>query len=134
MKKTILSFLLVLSFPSVYACSDHESASNNIKHEKTEKCEDLNCVRKHIDEINKEIISLLAKRMEYVNLAGEIKLKNNIATAYDKKRSDQVVDTAEEFGKSKGLPEGFTKSVFQVIVDKSAENEQKNMDQVKVKK
>jgi chorismate mutase len=72
--------------------------------------------------------------MEYVNQAGEIKLKNNIALAYDKKRSDQVVDTAEEFGKSKGLPEGFTKSVFQVIVDKSAESEQKSMDQNKVKK
>lgn len=135
MKKIVSAFISILLFPVAYACSEHEQASVSAKEQhKVEKCVDLACVRTQIDKVNKEIIALLAKRMEYVNQAGDIKLKNNIASAYDKKRADLVVNTAEEIGKKNGLPDGFTKSVFQVIVDKSAENEQKNMDQSKVKK
>jgi chorismate mutase len=127
MKKIMISVISLLILPSAFACSDHVSPEQG-SNQKIEKCDDLKCVRAHIDEVNKEIISLLAQRMEYVNQAGQIKLKNNIATATDEKRANEVVEKAEKFGKAKGLPDGFTKDVFQVIVDKSAHFEQKEMD------
>ena len=127
MKKIIISVISLFILPSALACSAHASPEHG-KNQKVEKCEDLKCVRSHIDEVNKEIISLLAQRMDYVNQAGQIKLKNNIANATDEKRAREVVEKAEQIGKEKGLPEGFTKDVFQVIVDRSAHFEQKDMD------
>ncbi|KAB8028563.1 chorismate mutase [Fluviispira multicolorata] len=139
MKKQIRFILTSVSILLSMFCGLENSYSleENVK---IEECSDLNCVRSHIDEINKGIVLLLAKRMQYVVQAGEIKLKNNIVTAYDKKRAELVVNNAEEFAKEKGLPSGFTKEIFQVIVDKSRDFEQikmdkkSNLDKIKTKK
>lgn len=127
MKKIVILVISLFILPSALACAEH-SVSEQDKNQKVEKCVKLECVRSHIDKVNKQIILLLVERMEYVNQAGQIKLNNNIASAYDKKRADLVVEQAEKFGKEKGLPVGFTKDVFQVIIDKSAYFEQKDMD------
>lgn len=127
MKKIILSVASLLTFSSIWACSEHASSEHG-RSQKVEKCEKLDCVRTHIDKINNEIILILKKRMEFVNQAGEIKKRNNIKTAFDKNRAEYVINQAEKLGIENGLPEGFARDVFQVIVDKSAHFEQKNMD------
>ena len=127
MEKIMISVISLLILPSAWGCPEND-VSKQGKNQKIEKCTDLKCVRFHIDDVNKEIISFLAKRMEYVNQAGQIKLKNNNTSATDVKRANEVVENAEKIGIEMGLPAGFTKDVFQVIVDKSAYFEQKSMD------
>lgn len=126
MKKIIVSILSLITFSTAFACAEHNSAST--KKVEVIKCEDLKCVRTNIDDINKQIVDLLAKRMDYVYQAGDIKLKNKIKAAVDPERAKKVVDNAETLGKEKGLPEGYAQAIFQVIVDKAAEHEQVNMD------
>lgn len=103
------------------------------KNQSVEECVDLKCIRSNIDEIDKKIIILLSNRMKFVIQAGKIKLKNNIATADDKLRVSQVINQSEKFGNENGLPSGFTKEVFQVIVDKSVFYEQNDMNKRKIK-
>jgi len=94
----------------------------------SQQCESLECVRKNIDNVNEQIIGLLEKRIQLVYQAGDIKIKNKIHFAIDKKRAQLVVDQAEALAQSRGLPVGYIRDIFQVIVDKSAYYEQIKMD------
>ncbi len=96
-------FFIQFSFIGNSYCLNHEKNKN------VDECQDLKCVRTNIDEINKKIVLLLSERMQYVIQAGNIKLKNNIATAEDKLRASQVINQAEKFGIENSLPPGFTK-------------------------
>jgi chorismate mutase len=136
MKKIMISIVSLLVLPSAWACSEHDVPMHS-KNQKIEKCEDLKCVRSHIDELNKEIISLLVnkeilslfnQRTEYVKQAGQIKIKNGNKSATDVIRVNEVLENVEKIGQEKGLPPGFTKDIFQVILDRSAYFEQKDMD------
>ncbi len=105
----------------------------NEKNITVDECQDLNCVRTNIDEINKKIVILLSERMQYVIQAGKIKLKNNITNAEDKTRASQVIEQSEKFGVENNLPPGFTRKVFEEIVNGSMLHEQKDMDKSKNK-
>ncbi|KKT48035.1 MAG: Chorismate mutase [Candidatus Gottesmanbacteria bacterium GW2011_GWA2_44_17] len=64
----------------------------------------LDDLRKQIDEIDKSIINLLAKRMETVKKIGQLKKKSNIPVL-DKSRWKKVI-------KSK---KGFVKKIYNII-------------------
>ena len=64
----------------------------------------LDDLRKQIDEIDKSIINLLAKRMETVKKIGQLKKKRNIPVL-DKSRWKKVI-------KSK---KGFVKKIYNII-------------------
>lgn len=128
LKKLSISLVSLYILPA-FACEEHQHTKNETN--KIEKCNDLNCVREHIDDINVKLVELLAQRMAYVNQAGEIKIKNNVTKAVDNKRAEEVLINAEELGKKEGLPVGFAKNVFQTIVTESAKHEQEHMEKIK---
>lgn len=66
--------------------------------------DDLESLRKQIDEIDSSIINLLAKRMKVVKKVGEYKKTNNIPS-FDKKRWQEIL-------KSK---RGYIKKIWKTI-------------------
>ena len=61
-------------------------------------------LRKQIDEIDEQIVSLLAKRMKVVKTVGQLKMKNNIPIL-DKSRWQKII-------KSK---KGYIKKIWEII-------------------
>jgi len=75
-------------------------------------------LRKEIDEIDKSIVTLLAKRMEAVKKIGQLKKKNNIPV-FDESRWQKVI-------KSK---KGFVKKIWEII-HKEALKVEKNVNKI----
>jgi chorismate mutase len=65
-------------------------------------------LRKQIDKLDDQIVSLLEKRMKTVKKIGQLKKKNNIQV-FDKERWQKVI-------KSK---KGFVKKIWETIHDES---------------
>jgi chorismate mutase len=124
-KKIFLSIFSLFFITSVISCAHYKKMESRFC---SQQCESLECVRKNIDNVNEQIIGLLEKRIQLVYQAGDIKIKNKIHFAIDKKRAQLVVDQAEALAQSRGLPVGYIRDIFQVIVDKSAYYEQIKMD------
>lgn len=68
----------------------------------------LESLRKQIDEIDKQIVSLLAKRMKVVKKVGRFKKKNNIPV-FDKSRWEKVISSKK----------GFAKKIWKIIHDEA---------------
>jgi len=64
----------------------------------------LNDLRKQIDEIDTAIVNLLAKRMKVVEKVGKYKKENNLPPL-DKKRWQEVIKTKK----------GFIKKIWEII-------------------
>jgi chorismate mutase len=75
---------------------------------------DIKTLRKQIDEIDKELILLLARRLEYVKSLAEIKSGAQIPIIQPD-RWKEVLDDAIKQGKQKGLSEAFVLQVFNAI-------------------
>ena len=73
----------------------------------------LESLRKQINEIDEQIISLLAKRMKLVQEVGHLKRKNNIPIL-DRSRWQKVI-------KSK---KGYIKKIWKIIHDEALRIEQ----------
>ena len=126
MKKQIfLKLASILFMLSLMTTSFSFAEDFNLKEE---KCSNIHCVRDHIDNLNSEILKLLALRMKYVIQAGDIKINSNIKTATDQKRADAVVDQVKKKAKENGLPEEYVEKIFKIIVTDSTELEQKYID------
>lgn len=68
----------------------------------------LEFLRKQIDELDDQIVSLLAKRMKTVKKIGQLKKKNNIQV-FDKERWQKVIRSKK----------GFVKKIWEIIHDES---------------
>jgi chorismate mutase len=64
----------------------------------------LDDFRKQIDEIDEQIVNLLAKRMQVVEKVGKYKKENNLPPL-DKKRWQEVIKTKK----------GFVKKIWEII-------------------
>lgn len=64
----------------------------------------LESLRKQIDEIDKSIVNLLAKRMKVVKEVGQLKRENSIPIL-DKSRWQKVIK----------LKEGYVKKIWEII-------------------
>jgi len=65
---------------------------------------ELEFFRKQIDEVDEQIVNLLAKRMKVVEKVGKYKKENNIPPL-DKKRWQEVIKTKK----------GFIKKIWEII-------------------
>ena len=118
MRKAIILMGILLIYTSVWA----NSTLPEIYQSDAVKCEDLKCVRQHIDDLNTKILNLLTERTAYVQRAGDLKLESKVAD--DQKR---VKDTLAIIAKKSGLlglPNEISTEVFKVIMQKSIEFEQ----------
>lgn len=79
---------------------------------------ELSVLRDEIDIIDREIIKLLADRMDVSRKIADFKEENCLKT-YQPKRAKEVLETRKEFGKKMKLNENFIEDVYKRIMDES---------------
>lgn len=79
---------------------------------------ELEYLRQTADNIDTEIIELLARRMEISARMGDIKHRNNM-TAYQPERWREILETRCEQGKKLSLPESYIAALYRIIHDES---------------
>jgi len=84
--------------------------------------------RKKINEVDSEIIKLLAKRRELSRKI--IRLKNeNQSSIRDRAREKELLTQLIELGKKEGLDSDFVEKVFHQIIDDSVKLQNKILNQ-----
>ncbi len=87
----------------------------------------INHLRHEIDELDNDILNMLANRMRIAERIGQYKKDNNIAILQSD-RWNEILDTVIQEGKSKGLSEGFVKNVFKAIHQESINHQEMVMN------
>ena len=78
-------------------------------------------IRKEIDLLDREIVSLLAKRQKYVEMAALI--KNDRSQIIDLNRIEEIIDKVKEASSSSGLSETIAEPLWRKLMDLSIEHE-----------
>ena len=82
----------------------------------------LDDLRKNIDNIDEQLVELIAKRIEIVKKIGEFKKQNNLPVL-DKNRFEKVLEKVEKKAIQQGLSQDFVKELYEVIHKYSCEVE-----------
>ncbi len=82
-----------------------------------ELCEDMADVREGVDDVDRQIVSLLVRRFGYMDAAARIKQERE--TVRDEKRKAQVLDNVRQLGKDTGLPDGLTDELWENLIERS---------------
>ncbi|MEL6941304.1 MAG: bifunctional 3-deoxy-7-phosphoheptulonate synthase/chorismate mutase type II [Bacteroidota bacterium] len=80
-------------------------------------------LRQEIDELDSDIMNLLAQRMKIADRIGEYKKANNIAILQNS-RWQEILGTAIAQGKAKGLSEEFVKNLFKAVHQESINHQE----------
>ena len=83
-------------------------------------------VRSEIDQIDKELVSLLAKRQKYVENAALIKKDRNLII--DEPRIEEVISNIKRFSSSSGLSEAISEPLWRKLIELSIEHEFKEFE------
>ena len=83
-------------------------------------------VRSEIDQIDKELVSLLAKRQKYVENAALIKKDRNLII--DKPRIEEVISNIKKFSSSSGLSDAISEPLWRKLIELSIEHEFKEFE------
>ena len=75
-------------------------------------------LREEIDSLDKELLTVLGRRMRVVEKIGRYKKIGNLKPL-DKKRWEEVLKTRISMGKLIGFPPKFIRKLFALIHDKS---------------
>ncbi len=75
---------------------------------------DLTRIRKNIDDLDSMIITLLAKRADFVSAAG--RLKKSDAAVRDPKRVELVIEKVRTKAVEKGLDPEIAESVYRTVI------------------
>ncbi len=87
---------------------------------------DLSRIRKNIDDLDSMIITLLAKRQDFVTAAG--RLKKDRQAVQDPKRVEQVIEKVRAKALSSGLSPEIAERVYRTIIDCFVEKEISEFD------
>ena len=82
----------------------------------------LDDLRKDIDQLDEQIVELLAKRIVVVKKIGDFKKQNNLPVL-DKNRFAKVLEKVEKTAIQQGLSPDFVKELYEVIHKYSCEVE-----------
>ncbi len=75
-------------------------------------------LRRKIDNIDRELIEILAARMGIVEKIGEYKRDNNVTT-FQVKRWDEIMKNRAELGKKMNLSEAYITEIYKIIHEES---------------
>jgi chorismate mutase/prephenate dehydrogenase len=78
----------------------------------------LDQLRNKLDEIDEQIISLIAERQFNVEQIGNVKLSTNSPTR-DYQREKQVIDKIKNHAKNKGLDPEIAQQIFELVIETS---------------
>ncbi|CAN5173238.1 hypothetical protein BH09PAT2_BH09PAT2_00700 [soil metagenome] len=84
--------------------------------------QNLDLLRKQIDQIDGMIINLLKQRMSIVSEVGQYKKRNNLP-ALDENRWQQVLETRIAEAKECGLSEGLIRTIWDAIHEEALTRE-----------
>ena len=74
----------------------------------------LNEIRESIDEVDKEIVDIIAKRQDLVEKIGEFKKEQDLNT-FQVNRWNEVLKSRLEWASEKGLDKDFVEDLYKVI-------------------
>ena len=83
-------------------------------------------VRSEIDQIDKDLVSLLAKRQKYIENAALIKKDRNLII--DKARIEEVISNIKKLSSSSGLSEAISEPLWRKLIELSIEHEFKEFE------
>lgn len=89
-------------------------------------------LRKKIDNIDREIIEVLAARMSVVEKIGEFKRDNNVTT-FQVKRWDEIMKNRSELAKKMNLSEAYIVEIYKIIHEESVRKQTEIMKTVESK-
>lgn len=84
-------------------------------------CTTMAQVRAGIDALDMRIVTLLARRMRYIEAAARIKPSRD--TVRDEWRKAQVIDHAADVARAHDFPEQLVRAVYEVLVEGSIAHE-----------
>jgi chorismate mutase len=93
----------------------------------------IEALRVRIDETDNDILSLLSKRMEFASDIGEYKKRNNISILQPT-RWNEILNSAVEKGRQRGLSDEFVISLLTAVHQESIRRQTLVMNKVEVKK
>ena len=78
-------------------------------------------LRREIDQLDKELISILAKRQKCIENAALIKKERNLII--DKDRIEEVISNIKKLSSSSGLSETISEPLWRKLIELSIEHE-----------
>jgi len=84
-------------------------------------------LRSQIDKLNREIVELLAKRMEVAGEIAEYKRQRGLPV-HVPEREKQVIENVKNLAKEKGLDEKMIEDVFMKIIEHTRNSENKQIE------
>ncbi|MBU3957771.1 MAG: chorismate mutase [Nanoarchaeota archaeon] len=83
-------------------------------------------LRAEIDKLNKEIVELLAKRMEVAGGIAEYKRQRGLPV-HAPEREKRVIENVKNIAKEKGLDEKIAEDIFLKIIEHTRNSEKEKM-------
>jgi len=87
------------------------------------ECENMNDIRKEIDELDGKIVGLIANRATYVKAAA--KFKNNEVAVRDVKRVEAVINSKKVLAKSHGVSPKLIGDIYSIMIEHFVNEEMK---------
>lgn len=87
----------------------------------------LDDLRADLDEIDTEILGLLAKRFEKIKLIGELKKEKNMPIL-QKSREEIVINRARKAALKNGIDPAYFEKIYEVIISGARNLEQRIID------
>ena len=94
-----------------------------------EQCQTMLEVRAGVDQVDRELVSLLARRFGYMDAAARI--KPNRDTVRDEARKAQVIDNVRGHARAVGIPEVVIAAVWEALVEGSIAYEFERFDSLR---
>ena len=94
-----------------------------------EQCETMLEVRAGVDQVDRELVALLARRFGYMDAAARI--KPDRGTVRDEARKAQVIDNVRGHARAAGIPEAVIAAVWETLVEGSIAYELERFDSLR---
>jgi len=91
-----------------------------------ERCKTMLEVRAGVDQTDRELVALLARRFGYMDAAARIKPDRGIVR--DEVRKAQVIDNVRRAARSEGIPDTVIADVWEALVEGSIAYELERFD------
>lgn len=86
-------------------------------------CHDMPQLRRQIDEIDRELVALLAERLTFIDRAAEIKMRDGLPAKIPA-RVEEVVANIVLQGQKAGLPPDLSEALWRIMIDFSIAREE----------
>ncbi|HMI21177.1 MAG TPA: chorismate mutase [Sphingomonas sp.] len=95
-----------------------------------EQCETMAEVRAGVDQTDRELVALLARRFGFMDAAARI--KPDRATVRDEVRKAEVIDNVRGHARAAGIPEAVIAALWETLVEGSIAYEFERFDALRV--